>query len=252
MAWYRPGSRTPAVGEVETGLAALNRLDRHLFGGFVANCYTVPAARPLQDLPRSGPAAVGLGAAALAWGALGGLLALPGMWFYTLGRGALESAGGWAMNVAILFECVSGVRIYQATKEGQRWRSARGMDPWARADGTIRRPTPGWFFWPAAVVFSVLAALGLGAGVLLDLYGSTSAPDLGPGLGWVILLSLTAAPLGGLAIARSIRPRAARSARRAAPPMPPALPPAGWFPDPQLPGRLRYWDGGRWTEHVHS
>jgi hypothetical protein len=31
-------------------------------------------------------------------------------------------------------------------------------------------------------------------------------------------------------------------------PMQPMVP-AGWHPDPQSPGILRYWDGYQWTEH---
>jgi hypothetical protein len=28
-------------------------------------------------------------------------------------------------------------------------------------------------------------------------------------------------------------------------------PPAGWHPDPEYPGQLRYWDGTAWTDHRH-
>jgi hypothetical protein len=36
----------------------------------------------------------------------------------------------------------------------------------------------------------------------------------------------------------------------AATPPPPAVAPAGWFPDPSGTHRLRYWDGQAWTEHI--
>ncbi len=28
--------------------------------------------------------------------------------------------------------------------------------------------------------------------------------------------------------------------------------PAGWYPDPQVAGTMRYWDGGAWSEHTAS
>lgn len=33
-------------------------------------------------------------------------------------------------------------------------------------------------------------------------------------------------------------------------PVVPSAPPASWYPDPDDPARLRWWDGSHWTEHV--
>jgi hypothetical protein len=32
------------------------------------------------------------------------------------------------------------------------------------------------------------------------------------------------------------------------PPAPQPLPPAGWYPDPDVPGGKRFWDGTNWTD----
>ena len=31
-----------------------------------------------------------------------------------------------------------------------------------------------------------------------------------------------------------------------------AQPPAGWYPNSEIPGQQRYWDGQRWTDHVQA
>jgi hypothetical protein len=166
-------------------------------------------------------------------------------------RGLVGRVTGWLFTACIFLCLVSGVRVYQATKEGQRWRAAKGLNPWMRADGSTRRPTPGWFFWLCTIGFSVLGSFGLGAVALVTVFGSSEAPEVGPGLVVVAFVSIFLAPLVGVAVGRSIRPRKLKPARPLAVRTPAGLPPAGWFPDPQQASRLRYWDGDRWTEHVY-
>jgi hypothetical protein len=36
------------------------------------------------------------------------------------------------------------------------------------------------------------------------------------------------------------------------PPVAPGSPPPGWYPDPQIPGTNRYWDGTRWTDQTQT
>lgn len=66
-------------------------------------------------------------------------------------------------------------------------------------------------------------------------------------LGWVVcclLVWIVAFPF-------YLSKRGAAPLKGVAPP-PPSLPPAGWYVDPQHAAQMRWWDGQRWTEHLHG
>ncbi|HEX8073426.1 MAG TPA: DUF2510 domain-containing protein, partial [Thermoleophilaceae bacterium] len=65
-----------------------------------------------------------------------------------------------------------------------------------------------------------------------------------------------ASPMGAPAAGGASTPAAqpAEPAQSAQPAAAPEAggPPAGWYPDPQGQARLRYWDGGAWTEQTSA
>lgn len=142
-----------------------------------------------------------------------------------------------------------------------------------------------------AAVVAGLAAL-VAVVDLVDLgraIGDSGFADVTPGIGLILTLlaAMAAAALAvvgqaqlakeghptGLSLAEinrgaalpttSLPPQGAPTPWQAAPAQPPVAPaapmapaapavPAGWHPDPSGAPQLRYWDGTRWTEHVHA
>lgn len=130
------------------------------------------------------------------------------------------------------------------TRRGDRFRALASFD--APTDGSYR-----------------VGVAGAGRFVLAPDVGSVfrgSAPWLvtlaAAGLGLVLGTALLI--VGLVLLARARRPAtsgasgaAASSPAGPAPTASPALPPAGWYPDPHRQGGLRWWSGSTWTDATH-
>jgi Protein of unknown function (DUF2510) len=85
--------------------------------------------------------------------------------------------------------------------------------------------------------------------------GPSLLSGVGDATGWLIAAVVAGFALLvglGLLLASFLRRRPTATTPYPAAPAPatPASFPAGWYPDPQSPELLRYWDGAGWTAHV--
>ena len=72
-------------------------------------------------------------------------------------------------------------------------------------------------------------------------------------IGWIIALAMacrTAPPVHQVSVYAQPASQQVQWPQAHAPN--PSYPPAGWHPDPIGRARLRYWDGGSWTDHIHD
>lgn len=96
------------------------------------------------------------------------------------------------------------------------------------------------------IVFALIALLHL-ISLPLSLIGGDSAGAMGHLIGLVLF--------GGLGVwftivgAKQLR---TRSGAPAGPPQTPVGPQPGWYESPSHVGKLQWWDGGRWTEHLQD
>lgn len=104
-----------------------------------------------------------------------------------------------------------------------------------------------------ALLFVAPPKLDLVAAVLALVLGGMIAARWHDGAGRILIAILAVAALltGALLILASARLVAAAPVIRLTGPGEAGALPANWYPDPQDPAQLRYWDGTAWTEHRH-
>lgn len=102
---------------------------------------------------------------------------------------------------------------------------------------------------PRAPWLAPMLVMALICGVLGSILGGSKRMGASAGFWWGVLLG----PVGLLivAVSESDRPTTVIVQGNTTAPAPPGTPP-GWRPDPTQRFTHRYWDGARWTEHVHD
>jgi hypothetical protein len=98
-----------------------------------------------------------------------------------------------------------------------------------------------FFFGPLGMLYATVP------GALVMFFVSILVAVATLGLGLLITLPICAIWAGVAASSHNNRLQGVSS--HAAVAAQPAVSPAGWHPEPEGGGRLRYWDGSRWTEH---